>query len=142
MATFEEFPDSEALAIAILLEGDFGDFSPHIGHKLPADAFTSTGTDQVITVTRTGGLPTERHRIDHPNLDISVWATNKGDARTIAGIARVTLHKAEETQVFTTPVSAVITAVEDSLGLQYMFDALNLRPRYVFAVNFTVHNNT
>jgi len=137
MTDFRVFPDSEYLAIQILkadVSGAFGSYTPRIDTKLPADPDWTKG---VVQVQRVGGVPKQRRALDHANMQIDVWHETKKDAHNIAQLARVILHRAEG-KVYTTPV-AVLTGVEDSLGLAWRFDTLNLKPRYMFGVYLSVH---
>jgi hypothetical protein len=139
MSDFEVFPDSEYLAVQVLKaeEGSgklFGNPGPRIGTKLPTEPDWTKG---VIQVQRVGGIPTERRRLDHANIQVDVWHENKADAHDIAQIARAVLHRGEGKK-YSTP-AAVLTGVEDALGMHWQFDQINLKPRYTFAVYFTVH---
>jgi len=137
MTDFQLFPDAEYLAIRILkldTAGSFGSYTPRIGSKLPSDPDWDEG---VVTVQRLGGVPTNRRGLDHPNMQIDVWHENKADAHDIAQRARRALFQGEG-KVYTTP-RAVLTGVEDSLGLAWRFDSINLKPRYLFGVYLSVH---
>lgn len=147
MSDFEVFPDAELLAVNILRAGDFATYAtPHIDVRFPDDAFypgdsvgNFVGPTAIVQVQRIGGIPTERHRWDHPNLQFDVWALMKSDAHNLAQLARVVLLNAQE-KVHDDPPS-FLSAVDDSLGIHWEFDQLNLRPRYRFGVYFTVRNN-
>lgn len=139
------FPDSERLATDILVAavsgGDYDSLSLvndlDVGVVLPPNP-----TYPAIVVARIGGIPRERHRLDHPNLQFDVWGNTKAEAHDVAQVSRRALHAAEG-QVWrdeTTHVAyAVLTGVEDALGLSWQFDTVSNQPRYTFAVYFTVH---
>jgi len=135
---FDIFPDSEYLAIRILKDavtaGFFTPLTPRIDTKLPPDPVWASG---LVLVTRIGGIPKEEHRLDNPNLQIDTWSDDKKTSHDLAQLARVALHRVKGS-VFTTP-PAVLTDVKDSLGIHYQWDSLNLKPRYVLGVYFTVH---
>lgn len=139
MTDFAVLPDSEYLAVKILKAEIgagklFGTPGPRIGTRLPAEPDFSKG---VIQVQRIGGIPTQRRWLDHANIQIDVWHDMKADAHDMAQLARVILHKGEGKQ-YATP-AAVLTGVEDALGLAWQFDSLNLKPRYTLGVYLTVH---
>ena len=137
---FAVFPDAEYLAVRILKDdatGVFSPFTPRIGTKLPADPDWVHG---VVQVQRVGGVPTQRRWLDHPNIQVDVWAETKADAHDIAQRARVCLFRAEGKIIYKDVTRlAVITGVDDALGMHWEFDPLSLKPRYTFAVYFTDH---
>lgn len=136
---FNIFPDAEQLAIEILYAsvsdagGPFESYLPvDVGTELPSEP-----TYPAIVVSRVGGVPTERHRLDHANIQFDVWADTKPAAHDVAQIARAVLHRAEG-KIFSTP-SCVLTGVEDAFGLAWQFDTVSNQPRYTFAVYLTLH---
>lgn len=137
MSDFDIFPDSERLATDILVAADFSPFTVDVGTELPAEPVYPS-----IVISRVGGFPTQRRRLDHPNIQLDVWAETKAAAHDVAQIARVRLHQAEG-KVWRDDTThlpyAVLTGVEDALGLAWQFDTINNTPRYVLAVYFTVH---
>lgn len=137
MTTFETFPDAEQLAVEILLASSFGAFTPWIGTELPDDFGEMTGPDLVIVIHRFGGVPVERHRIDSPRLQFDVFGTTKANAFDVATAARVNMMSAEG-QVYSTP-PCFLSGVADDMGLTWLPDPKDLRPRYIFALQLTVH---
>jgi hypothetical protein len=139
MSDFDLFPDSEYLAVQILKAavsaGQFASHTPRIGTRIPASPDFSKG---VLTVQRIGGVPTQRRRLDHPCIQVDVWHDVKKDAHNIAQLARVALFKGEG-KVYTKP-PAFVTGVEDAQGVQWLFDSINLKPRYTFRIYLSVHN--
>src|SRR4051812_22944304 len=134
-ATFRPFPDSELLATTILNAASFGSYTiadGMIGNRLP-----DTPTYPVIVVRRVGGVPSDRHRVDNPEIQANVWGDTKKAAQDVAALARAALFTAEGrlfsladgTRVF-------LSGVEDSIGLSDLFDPLNKIPHYVFSVRF------
>lgn len=133
------FPAVEKLAVNILkaardTDNIFSPLTPHIGTKIPSSPDWSNG---VVTVGRVGGVPTERHWLDHPNVQFDVWADEKADAHDIAQRVRVSLLRAEGTK-YTNPV-CFVTGTEDGIGISWAFDTFNLKPRYTGSVYLTLH---
>ncbi len=135
MPTYDPFPDAEHLAVQILRTStEWGSFSPSIGTKLPNEPVWTSG---VITVHRAGGVPAERHRLDRANVQVDVWHETKQSAHDIAQLARAIIHRAEGSK-FATPACA-LTGVDDAIGLSWLFDDLNMKPRYLFGVYLAAH---
>jgi hypothetical protein len=151
------FPDAELLACTVLgapnsyaeegwgpsADKPWGPYEPAVGTAVPANADFSRG---VIVVARIGGIPVERHRVDTAMIQLDVWADTKSKASGIARRARQILHAAEG-QTFTlgsdeddTNVDVVLTGTQDTLGLAWIFDPINIKPRYTFGVALTLHN--
>lgn len=134
MTTFEIFPNAEMIVEKLLIAQTYPGLTPHVGTKVPDDANYEQG---VITVQRIGGIPTERHRLDHPHIQVDCWADKKTSALVLAQYGRAAIFAAEG-QVVTSP-DGFISGVDDSLGIAWMFDSISLRPRYVFGVYLTTH---
>jgi hypothetical protein len=133
MATFDTFPDAEALASKVLRDASITGLSTRVYSSIPNDP-----TWPLVTVKRIGGVPVERHRLDHPRIQIDVWGTSKSEALDIAQAARAALH-AMEGQSYSSPVTGTVTAVRDDLGLTWSPDPVTNRDRYIFGVSLTTH---
>lgn len=133
MIDFQAFPDLEALVSEVLRE------------ELPSRVYSSIPADPVyplMTVKRIGGLPAVAPRLDRSRLQIDVWGNNKSEARDLADSARVKVHQMEG-QTYRVAdgdvVDAVVTAVEDILGLTWLPDEATARDRYIFGVDVYAH---
>lgn len=134
---FEEFPDFEALAAAI------------IRNSLDARVYSSlpqSPTFPLILVQRIGGVPIEEHHLDLASIQVDVWGTNKSEARLLATQARVALHESEGVYHHSDdsgedwPVTAYVTRVRDTTGLAWAPDPISNRDRYVFGVTIAGHS--
>jgi len=136
MPNYIAFPDAEAIAgwkmrTVPLAGGRVYSSLPH------------TPAWPLITLERIGGNPAERHYLDAPRIQVSVWGNSKSEAHDIAQQARVTLHGLEGTTVTTgggAPANAVITGVEDDLGMFWSPDEVTGRDRYIFGVRLYLHS--
>ncbi len=133
MSVVDVFPDAEALAGAALrAELDCGVYS----------SIPRTPTFPLVTLSRIGGIPAERHRLDFANLQIDVWGTSKTEARDIAAEARAALYGMEGQSYALNdgwPDDAVVTGVADTLGLTWLPDPETARDRYLFGVGLYLH---
>lgn len=137
MAEFDEFPDAEDLSQAILATATtWSPYVPHVGTKLPTDPEWVNG---VITVSRTGGMPVEEHRLDGPRIDVNVWHERKFDAHKLAQRARVLLLAAAGKTISGPSGSGFVSEVRTALAVTWMFDSLNNKPRYTFSVRMVTH---
>ncbi len=132
MSEYDEFPDVEALAGAVVRTVVTA-ISNRCYSSLP-----KTPTYPLVLVKRIGGVPKERHRLDRPRLQIEAWGTTKSEAYDIAQAARVALHGMEG-QTYTTPVNGFIASVRDDLGLTWSPDPVTNKDRYIFGVSLTSH---
>lgn len=92
----------------------------------------------VVTVQRTGGLPTVKQKLDAGVIDFNTWALNKADARDLADEVRQIIHGLEGTT--NVEWDCHITAVEDSMPLIFQPDSVTARDRYVFALRVYAHS--
>jgi hypothetical protein len=122
------FPDAEAIVGEALRDALISNISTRVYSSIPKNP-----TYPLITYQRIGGLPAVRDYMDAANIQVEVWGGTKSQAFDAAAEARVTLIELEGTSV-SDPVSAWISAVEDSLGLSWQPDPLTGRDRYLFAV--------
>lgn len=133
MTVVDVFPDSEALAGAVLRDLlDCGVYS----------SVPRTPSYPLVTISRVGGIPVEYHRLDFASLQIDVWGTSKTEARDIAAEARAALFGMEGQSYSMAddwPDDAVVTGVSDTLGLTWLPDPETNRDRYVFGVGLYLH---
>lgn len=124
------FPDAEAVVIHALGEAE-----------IEATAALPTNPDYpCVVVKRVGGLPVEKHHLDNPNIQIEVWGTSKAEAQDLAQQARSAIHEIEGT-LYSTPIAAFVSGVEDTLGLSWSPDPVTNQARYVFAVGLYIVPN-
>lgn len=123
-----EAPDLEAVAAEALRTAAITNLGTRVYSSIPR-----TPTFPLVTVQRIGGIAAVREYMDTANIQIDVWSENKSQGRDIAARARVVLLSLAGTTV-TSPVSAWISAVEDTLGLSWQPDQLTGRDRYIFGV--------
>ncbi len=128
MARFNTFPDFEAIIAATLRAASITDLGVRVYSSIPTNP-----TFPLVTVKRIGGSPRVRQYLDGANLQIDVWGGTKAQARDIAAACRTTIFLLEGTQV-SSPVSAWISGVDDSLGLTWLPDQETGRDRYLFSV--------
>lgn len=127
------FPDLEAIARNVIANANITNLSTRVYSSVPKDY---TRSQAIATVRRIGGVPAEKHRYDRANIQVDVWGTSKSVAQDIAQAARAALHDAENTR-FTSPVSAYVAGVQDSLGLTWLPDPVTGQDRYTFGVYMT-----
>jgi hypothetical protein len=89
----------------------------------------------LLRVSRIGGTPAVPRRLDAAHLQIEAWATTKATARNVAATAHAALWAAGNA----TNNGAVITGVDDTLGLSWLPDPVTGRPRYIFGVAVYIH---
>lgn len=123
------FPDLEAVARYALAQANISEIGSRWYSSIPA----KNPQWPLGTVIRIGGLPPVRQYLDMASLQIDVWGESKSQARDIAAQARTVLFSLEGTSV-STPVSAFISGVDDSLGLTWQPDPVTGRDRYLFGV--------
>lgn len=126
--TVRTFADLEAVARGALANANIATIATRWYSAIPDNPTWPLGLVQ-----RVGGVPAVREAMDAANIQIDVYGTSKSEARTIAAAARTVLMELAGTSV-TWPVSAWISAVEDSLGLLWQPDNVTSRDRYIFAV--------
>ena len=129
MPEFQTFPDSEAMAIEVLVDANI--CGGRVYPSVPSDP-----TYPVAVVQRLGGIPADRRAIDSPRIQVDVWGNNKREARQAAADARIALHSAEgdTSEAF----QGYITGCEDDTGLTWLPDPVTAKDRYTFAVILTV----
>ncbi len=95
-------------------------------------------TFPLAKVARLGGTPVERHRIDAARIQVDVWGENKAQARDQADAARLAIFELEGTTSMLG--SAVVTGVDDEVGLTFLPDYDTNRDRYTFSVIVYLHH--
>lgn len=95
----------------------------------------------LVTLTRIGGVPAIRQKLDAANIQVDVWGPGedskldgrygKPEAFKLAGEARLVLLELEATESI--QFKAVVSAVDDWTGMTWVPDEDN-RARYVFGV--------
>lgn len=78
----------------------------------------------LLRVTRIGGTASVPRRLDAARLQLEAWASTKGAATTLARTAQAAMWEARGTHA-----GAVISGVDDSLGLQWIPDDSSSPPR-------------
>ena len=132
MPLFDVFPDAEAAASIILRNANIS--GGRVYSSIPA-----TPTFPLIVVERVGGIPAVRQRLDRARVQISTWGNSKSETRLIAMQARAALLTAEGTTVVISTGNAVITGVDDDLGLFWSPDSATDRDRHIFGVEIFLH---
>ena len=132
MPLFDVFPDAEAACSIILRNADIA--GDRVYSSIPASP-----TFPLIVVERIGGIPAVRQRLDRARVQLSVWGNTKSEARLLAMQARAVLFAAEGTTVTISTGNAVITGVDDDLGLFWQPDSATDRDRYIFGVEIFLH---
>lgn len=129
---FDEFPDVEAM-IGELLRAEFGD-TVRVTSSIPRG-----GNFPLVTITRIGGLPVERHRVEHATLQFDCYADTKGAAYDLAAQVRAIVMEAEETGDY---ARGFISGVLDELGMTYIPDTNSSPPleRYTFGLGVYCHS--
>lgn len=120
------FPNATAVVRSIL-EDALAD--AHVYSSLP-----KAPTFPTVVVQRIGGLAREKHALDQPNLQVSVWGRSDTEAHDVAQAARQALIAVEGTEV----ADAFITDVSESFGLTQLLDPVTGRDRYIFGVSVTL----
>jgi hypothetical protein len=90
-----------------------------------------------LTLSRIGGIPVARMRLDAAEIQVSAWGKNKREAFLVASHARAALHGMETYQ----DDEGYVTGVEDSSGLLWMPDDSHSPTiaRYVFDIRVYTH---
>lgn len=128
------FPDAEALISKVIRD----ELGARVYSSIP-----NNPTYPLITVRRIGGIPSQRVRLDNADLQFDVWGNTKSEARLLAAQARQAAFLAEGTSYDTDdgyPASAVVTGLQDILGLTWLPDPLVPKlNRYTFGLRIFLH---
>ena len=91
-----------------------------------------------VTLTRIGGIPVARMRLDEAHIQVSGWGNDKREAFLVASAARAALH---DMQNFHLEGEGVVTGVIDIGGLIWAPDESHTPPipRYIFDVAVITH---
>lgn len=130
---YDIFPDAEGLVGDILRAA--GITAGRVYPSVPKEPIWP-----LTTFARIGGIPSDRHALDYPRIQIDVWGENKAQAREQALLARLALLKAEG--VAFASRNAFIASVEDDLGLTFQPDPSTGRDRYIFGMAFCTQSLT
>ena len=90
-----------------------------------------------VTLQRIGGIPAVPQRLDSARLQVDCWADTEGSASRVARVCRAALHAMEG---YTT-ADAIVTGIEDDLGLSWLPDTTRTppTPRFIFGCVATAH---
>ena len=135
MPDYDVFPDAEAACGYVMRTA--GVASARVYSSVP-----KTPVYPIVTMSRVGGIPRERHRLDRARIQVTAWGTSKSEAFDVANAARIALHRMEGTALTVAggaPVDAFVTGVEDDLGMFWSPDEETARDRYVFGVAVYLH---
>jgi hypothetical protein len=133
MSPLQLLPDAELLATTYLrtvpeittLVGS------RVGTTLPAEP-----QFPYLVVRRYGGLPPVRGHLDQARLQVDAWGRTKQEARYLAATAQAALHAMPQA----THSGAVVTGVDDDLGLTWQPDPDTDTPRYLVGLALYVHS--
>lgn len=136
MTIVDTFVDAEALVGSIIRLANVSGLNG-VYSSLP-----KTPDWPIATVTRIGGIPAERHRVDRARIQIDVWGGSKSEAFDIIADIRTVLFAAEgqSFDLGTYAADAFISGVEDDLGFSFQPDPKTARDRYVYGVAVTLHS--
>jgi len=125
-------PDAELVATAYLRGHE--DVAPIVGARVYTE-LPESPVYPLLRVQRVGGVTRVPRRLDSARMQVEAWATTKQAARDLAATAHAALWDAGGHTV----EGAVITGVEDVLGLTWFADPVTHRPRYLFDVVLLTH---
>ena len=103
-----------------------------VGTKVTADIQPELPRLRVV---RVGGTLAVPRRLDGARLQFEAWASTKQAARHLAATAHAAMWEANNA----TNNGAVITGVEDSLGLGWLPDPVTSAPRYIWGQVVYIH---
>lgn len=138
MSTYDVFPNSEAFLAWAIRDAAIAGLDDRVYSSLP-----KRPTFPLAVVQRIGGVGPVRQRLDAPNIQVSTWAESQAAAHDLAAAARTAIHMTEGGTFGDNdddcPVSIVVTAVNDSLGLAFIPDPDTAKDRYIFGVTLICH---
>lgn len=129
----DAFPDSVAVVRAALVDSsELGAITERVSTAVPARPVFPH-----LTIHRIGGVPAVPVRLDSAHIQVSAWGTSEAEASLLARTARAVLHRLRNASY----AGAVITGVDDTLGLSWQPDAVRTppTPRFVFGVMVHLH---
>ena len=135
MTLVDVLPDVPKLTRAWLLTQT--DLTSLVGQRVTTRSPGPPIVYPYVTLQRIGGIPSIRQRLDTARIQVDCWAETEGTASRVARVARACLHLMEG---YTT-AEAVVTAVEDDLGLSWLPDTTRKpeTPRFIFGVAISAH---
>ena len=134
MTLVDVLPDVPRLTRAWLLTQT--DLTSLVGQRISTRS-PGTIVYPYVTLQRIGGVPSVRQRLDVARIQVDCWAETEGTASRVARVARACLHLMEG---YTT-ADAVVTGVDDDLGLSWLPDTTRHDPipRFIFGVAISAH---
>jgi hypothetical protein len=125
-------PDVELLAtIYLRTVGEITTLvGSRVGTSLPAEP-----QFPYLVVRRYGGLPPVPGHLDAARLQVDAWGRTKQEARYLAATAQAALHAMPQA----THTGAVVTGVDDDLGLTWQPDPETDTPRYIVGLAVYAH---
>ena len=125
-------PDAE-LVLTGYLRGH-PDVAALVGTRVYTQLPTSP-TFPLVQVRRFGGVPVIDGHLDRASVQIDVWAASKQQARDTAATVQAALIAMPSGPL----AGAVVTRVRTETGLSWQPENEGARPRYVLAVEVTLH---
>jgi hypothetical protein len=92
------------------------------------------GTIPAVVVERVGGTADYLAVVDHPRLDVGVWAASKVAALDLGSVVRQAVHAINGQVVG----DAQCGSVTEFLGLRFLPDEATETARYLFSVEITM----
>lgn len=121
-------PDAEyVLTTWLRSDPDVAATGAHVDIRYP-------GTTPAVVVERIGGVADYLGVVDHPRLDIGVWADTKVNALDLGSVVRQAIHAINGKVVGGAQCGAVL----EFLGLRYLPDEATEVARYLFSVEITM----
>jgi hypothetical protein len=130
--TIDLFPDAEA-AVSIVLRAAIP--GARVYSSVPRSP-----TYPLVRVSRVGGTAVVPRRLDAADVQIDVWADKKSEARTLAAQVRQALLSTEGLAVTIPSGNAIVTGVDEVIGLSSVPDAANPpKDRYLAQYRVYLH---
>lgn len=92
------------------------------------------GITPAVVVERIGGTADYPGVVDHPRLDIGIWAKTKVAALDLGAVVRQAIHAMSGEVVG----DAAVGGVSETLGLRYLPDEATETARYLLSVEITM----
>jgi hypothetical protein len=134
-STYEAMPDVELICTTFLR--NHITFSEIVNGKISTELPNPTDLP-CLTLSRVGGVPVARMRLDAAEIQVNAWGRDKREAYLVASSARAALHDMEGYQL---AGEGYVTGVEDSTGMFWFPDDSHTPTiaRYIFDVRVYVH---
>ena len=124
--------DAELVVVTYLKSHD--DVTALVGNRVITE-LPAAPIFPLLRVIRIGGLSPAPRRLDAAHLQVEAWAATQETARLVAATAQAALWEAGNA----TNNGAVITGVDNTLGLSWSPDPPSNRPRYLFSMYVYSH---